>query len=77
MRLLKSDVRNANHPYLSDDEIKRLIRRSQAGDQAAREKLVNCNIRLVWSVVQRFLNRGYEADDLFQIGCHRAVESGG
>lgn len=66
---MKSDVRNANHPYLSDDEIKRLIRRSQAGDQAAREKLVNCNIRLVWSVVQRFLNRGYEADDLFQIGC--------
>jgi RNA polymerase sporulation-specific sigma factor len=30
---------------------------------------VNSNIRLVWSVVQRFINRGYEADDLFQIGC--------
>ncbi|GAB7386202.1 RNA polymerase sporulation sigma factor SigF [Bacillaceae bacterium] len=66
---MEIDVRNANHPYLSDDEVKELIARSQTGDLAAREKLVNCNIRLVWSVVQRFLNRGYEADDLFQIGC--------
>ncbi|MEW9669669.1 RNA polymerase sporulation sigma factor SigF [Ammoniphilus sp. 3BR4] len=66
---METDVRNANHPYLSDEEVKRLIEASQNGDQEAREKLVNCNIRLVWSVVQRFLNRGYEADDLFQIGC--------
>ncbi len=66
---METDVRNANHPYLSDEEVKRLIRNSQSGDGEARERLVNCNIRLVWSVVQRFLNRGYEADDLFQIGC--------
>jgi RNA polymerase sporulation-specific sigma factor len=37
--------------------------------------LVNCNIRLVWSVVQRFLNRGYEAEDLFQIGCIGLLKS--
>lgn len=66
---METDVRNANHPYLSDEEVKRLIQNSQSGDGEARERLVNCNIRLVWSVVQRFLNRGYEADDLFQIGC--------
>lgn len=66
---METDVRNANHPYLSDEEVKRLIYNSQQGDGQARERLVNCNIRLVWSVVQRFLNRGYEADDLFQIGC--------
>jgi len=66
---METDVRNANHPYLTDEEVKILIQDSQNGNQEAREKLVNCNIRLVWSVVQRFLNRGYEADDLFQIGC--------
>ena len=66
---METDVRNANHPYLTDEEVKILIADSQNGDQKARERLVNCNIRLVWSVVQRFLNRGYEADDLFQIGC--------
>ncbi|RKD25644.1 RNA polymerase sigma-F factor [Ammoniphilus oxalaticus] len=66
---METDVRNATHPYLKDEEVKQLIKDSQNGDQGARDKLVNCNIRLVWSVVQRFLNRGYEADDLFQIGC--------
>ncbi len=35
----------------------------------SRNRLIRHNIRLVWSVVQRFLNRGYEAEDLFQIGC--------
>lgn len=54
---------------LSDDEVKSLIAKSQSGDVQARNKLVEWNTRLVWSVVQRFLNRGYEADDLFQIGC--------
>ena len=58
-----------NEAYLTDDEVKELIKRSQQGDQEARDALVQKNMRLVWSVVQRFLNRGYEADDLFQIGC--------
>ncbi|AMA73663.1 MULTISPECIES: RNA polymerase sporulation sigma factor SigF [Aneurinibacillus] len=66
---METNVRNANHAYLSDKEVKELLAQSQAGDTTARDTLVNCNIRLVWSVVQRFLNRGYEADDLFQIGC--------
>jgi RNA polymerase sporulation-specific sigma factor len=66
---METNVRNANHVYLSDKEVKQLLAQSQAGDTTARDTLVNSNIRLVWSVVQRFLNRGYEADDLFQIGC--------
>lgn len=65
---MEKDLKNYNHPYLSDSEIKGLIIMSQSGDDLARDKIVNCNIRLIWSVVQRFMNRGYEADDLFQIG---------
>lgn len=64
-----ADIKNASQPFLTNDQVKDLIAKSQAGDSDARELLVNSNIRLVWSVVQRFINRGYEADDLFQIGC--------
>ncbi|GAA0481546.1 RNA polymerase sporulation sigma factor SigF [Salinibacillus aidingensis] len=58
---------NSDKP-LSDEEVKQLIHESQQGDQDARDFLVEKNTRLVWSVVQRFLNRGYDPDDLFQIG---------
>ncbi|QOY35953.1 RNA polymerase sporulation sigma factor SigF [Anaerobacillus isosaccharinicus] len=61
--------------YLTDKEVKELIARSQEGDQDARDKIVNRNTRLVWSVVQRFLNRGYEPEDLFQIGCIGLIKS--
>lgn len=60
--------KEAKKGFLSDSEVKDYIRRSQAGDQEARDTLVEKNVRLVWSVVQRFLNRGYDPDDLFQIG---------
>jgi len=53
----------------SDATIRSLIAASQKGDAAARDELVVSNQRLVWAVVQRFLGRGYEPDDLFQIGC--------
>jgi RNA polymerase sporulation-specific sigma factor len=66
---MEADVRNSRHPHLSDEEVKQLIQASQEGDMESRNKLIRHNIRLVWSVVQRFLNRGYEAEDLFQIGC--------
>jgi RNA polymerase sporulation-specific sigma factor len=61
--------------YLDDIEVKRLIALSQAGDITARNTLVSCNMRLVWSVVQRFINRGYEPEDLFQIGCIGLLKS--
>src|SRR3954468_6485165 len=64
-----------NQPYLKDHEVKKLIKESQDGDQSARDLMLKKNIRLVWSVVQRFLNRGYEPDDLFQIGCIGLLKS--
>ena len=45
-----------------------LIRKAQEGDKVAREQVINENIGLVWSIVKRFLGRGQEAEDLFQIG---------
>ena len=46
-----------------------LLRRAQAGDEDAREKLIEGNLRLVLSVIQRFDMRGENPDDLFQVGC--------
>nr|CAA90874.1 sigma factor [Heyndrickxia coagulans DSM 1 = ATCC 7050] len=64
-----------NKARLKDEEVKNLIRRTEEGDQEARDLIVEKNIRLVWSVVHRFLNRGYEPDDLFQIGCIGLLKS--
>ncbi len=66
---MEIEYKNMSPPSYSDMEVRELIKNSQSGDTLARDKLVNANLRLVWSVVQRFLNRGYEPDDLFQIGC--------
>ncbi|MBH0229654.1 RNA polymerase sporulation sigma factor SigF [Halobacillus yeomjeoni] len=60
---------------LSDKDVKELIKKSQAGDQQARDTLVEKNTRLVWSVVQRYLRRGYDQDDLYQIGCIGLIKS--
>src|SRR3984893_6844063 len=60
---------------LTDDEPRKLNLSSQSGDQEARDKIVQSNLRLVWSVVQRFMNRGYEPDDLYQIGCIGLLKS--
>lgn len=60
---------------LSNEEVRTLIYQSQHGDKAARNTLVERNVRLVWSVVQRFLNRGYDPDDLFQIGSIGLIKS--
>jgi RNA polymerase sporulation-specific sigma factor len=46
-----------------------LIRRSQAGEKEATEQLVQENAGLIWSVAKRFLGRGTEAEDLYQLGC--------
>lgn len=60
---------------LTDQQVKDYIYKSQQGDQEARDYLVEKNVRLVWSVVQRFINRGYDPDDLFQIGCIGLLKS--
>lgn len=49
--------------------VEELIQRSQTGDSTATEELVNENSGLIWSVARRFLGRGAEADDLYQLGC--------
>ena len=69
------EVKKTKSAHLKDQEVKELIRRSQDGDQEARDTIVQGNLRLVWSVVQRFLNRGYEPDDLYQIGCIGLLKS--
>ena len=62
-------VNTAKLPTLKSDEMTELLRRSHAGDECARETLIQGNLRLVLSVIQRFASRGENADDLFQVGC--------
>jgi len=62
-------VNTAKLKVLKNDEIDKLLRKSKEKDAAAREELISGNLRLVLSVVQRFINRGEAADDLFQVGC--------
>lgn len=56
-------------PVLSEPEKHKLLLAVQQGDQEARKKMVEGNLRLVLSVVQRFSDRGENVDDLFQVGC--------
>ncbi|MBS3948371.1 MAG: RNA polymerase sporulation sigma factor SigG [Dethiobacter sp.] len=62
-------VNTAKLPVLTSEEMRRMLTRLRAGDGSVREKLVNGNLRLVLSVIQRFNNRGEYVDDLFQVGC--------
>lgn len=62
-------INTATLPVLKEEENMRLLQQSKAGDRAARNKIVEGNLRLVLSVVQRFSNRGENPDDLFQVGC--------
>jgi RNA polymerase sporulation-specific sigma factor len=62
-------VNTSQLPVLTNAEMRELFVRLQQGELAAREKLVNGNLRLVLSVIQRFNNRGEYVDDLFQVGC--------
>jgi RNA polymerase sporulation-specific sigma factor len=62
-------VNTARLRVLKNDETNALLLRVKDGDLKAREELIYGNLRLVLSVLQRFLNRGENADDLFQVGC--------
>lgn len=62
-------VNTAKLKTLGSEEMRELLIRSKAGDQEAREKLIEGNLRLVLSVIQRFSSRGENPDDLFQVGC--------
>ena len=62
-------VNTAKLPVLKEKEKMELIVKAQAGDKEARQKMINGNLRLVLSVVQKFTGRGENLDDLFQVGC--------
>ncbi len=62
-------VNTAKLPTLTSQEKKTLLRQVKEGNAAAREQLIDGNLRLVLSLVQRFTNRRENLDDLFQVGC--------
>jgi len=62
-------VNTSKLPVLSNETMRQLFVRAQAGDRDARGQLISGNLRLVLSVMQRFHNRGENADDLFHVGC--------
>ena len=62
-------INTAKLKTLTHTEMDSLLHRAKAGDTAAREKLIEGNLRLVLSVIQRFSGRGENPDDLFQVGC--------
>lgn len=64
-----SSVDTSSLKAIKGDECIELLRKAKQGDRAAREKVINGNLRLVLSVVQRFRGRDEDPDDLFQVGC--------
>lgn len=62
-------------PLLKEKEKERLLREVKEGSTRAREELINGNLRLVLSVIQRFTGRGENLDDLFQVGCIGLIKS--
>ena len=62
-------VNTSKLPLLTKEEKEELFIKIKQGDEEARQKYINGNLRLVLSVIQRFYGRGENADDLFQVGC--------
>ena len=62
-------VNTSKLPVLSNAKMRELLMKMQNGEKKAREELIQGNLRLVLSVIQRFNNRGENVDDLFQVGC--------
>ncbi len=62
-------------PLLKEKDKERLLREVKEGSKQARDTLINGNLRLVLSVVQRFVGRGENPDDLFQVGCIGLIKS--
>ena len=62
-------------PVMKEKEKEKLLKAVREGDKSAREKLINGNLKLVLSVIQRFTGRGENLDDIFQIGCIGLIKS--
>lgn len=61
-------MRQLDGTNVMEGSLQQLLERSQSGDEEARETMVRNNMGLVWSIVRRFSNRGYDLEDLFQVG---------
>mgnify|MGYP005811735613 FL=1 len=68
-------VNTSGLPVLSAKKTDELLRRAAGGDKQARDELIQGNLRLVLSVIQRFQGRGESPDDLFQVGCIGLMKS--
>ena len=62
-------------PVLKEAQTEALLKKVKNGDTSARDELINGNLRLVLSVIQRFTGRGENLDDLFQVGCIGLIKS--
>lgn len=65
---MRNQLRNFMLPPLNDDDFRRLLLQSRSGNEEARERIINSNLRLVYSIAQRFIGNENELEDLFQIG---------
>lgn len=70
-----SGMNTANLIVLTNAQMKELFLRLQDGDESAKETLINGNLKLVLSIVQRFSSRCENMDDLFQVGCIGLIKS--
>lgn len=68
-------VNTSKLKVLNDEEKTELLKRTRAGDEEARKELINGNLRLVLSIIQRFTGRRENLDDLFQVGCIGLVKA--
>lgn len=62
-------VNTSKLPLLTQKEKEELFIKIKQGDEEARQKFINGNLRLILSVIKRFRGRGENVDDLFQVGC--------
>jgi len=62
-------INTSKLPVLSEEEKNELLSKAKSGDEKAREKLINGNLRLVLSMIQKFVSRSEDPDDIFQVGC--------
>ena len=70
-----SGINTSELTVLNNKEMKELFLKLQSGDQTAKETLINGNLKLVLSIIQRFSSRCENMDDLFQVGCIGLVKS--
>lgn len=68
-------ISEAGLPKLTTKENETLMLRAKAGDNSARERLIEGNLRLVLSLMKRFRSRNASQDDLFQVGCYGLIKA--